>query len=378
MKPLPEVNQQDLYAAIDVIQVLQECATRTALEAAIGELLIPLLNVDCFGCSWMDFDIPTENVKIDKTFLAVNVDEREHKAFEALSSYHRTIHHLLATNPLPVLATGVDLPADDFVLNRARFVADNPDFPIEKHTRFSQVHSQIVIANPPDFTLASAFCRTNPDTGTFIPRDVHLASLLQPSLVAALKSLAIQEALSSTEALVGALTSVPEPICVVNANRRVQFSNASARQLLGLAEGQPLTAEIAAGLSSRGAINHSLTIEIAQFNKRRHHAAGATTYRVEQIPIYLQHVDLELLKFIPVDPGLVAAIARMQACHLTAKEIEVALFIRSGLARKAIARQLFISVNTVKAHLKNIHAKLGTGSRAELVATLNAHAMQAG
>ena len=77
MKPLPEVNQQDLYAAIDVIQVLQECATRTALEAAIGELLIPLLNVDCFGCSWMDFDIPTENVKIDKTFLAVNVDERD-------------------------------------------------------------------------------------------------------------------------------------------------------------------------------------------------------------------------------------------------------------------------------------------------------------
>ena len=378
MKTFPEVSREDLYATIDVIQALQECTTRTALEATIGECIIPLLDVDCFGCSWMEFDIPTENANIGKTFLAVNVDEREHEAFEALSSYHNTIHHLLATNPLPVLATGVDLPADDFVLNRARFVADNPDYPIEKHTRFSQVHSQIVIANPPDFTLASAFCRTNPDTGTFTPRDVHLASLLQPSLVAALKSIAIQEALNSTAALVSALTSVPEPICVINANRQVQFSNASARHLLGLAEGQPLTPKIAACLSSRGAINHSLTMEIAQFNARKHHAVGATTFRVEQIPLYLEHGDLELLKFIPVDAGLVAAIARMEASHLTAKEIEVALFIRSGLARKAIARQLFISVNTVKAHLKNIHAKLGTGSRAELVACLNAHTVLEG
>lgn len=186
-----------------------------------------------------------------------------------------------------------------------------------------------------------------------------------------IKGTAIQEALSTTEALVHALTSVPEPICVINAERKVQLSNSSACRLFGLVEGGHLSQEIAACLSNSDESSQLPSIEIMHFNSPKHHSVGETTFRVEQIPIFLEHVDVELLEFIAVDANLVAAIAQLEESQLTSKEIEVALFIRSGLASKAIARQLFISVNTVKSHLKKIHSKLGTRSRAELVARLN-------
>jgi len=39
-----------------------------------------------------------------------------------------------------------------------------------------------------------------------------------------------------------------------------------------------------------------------------------------------------------------------------------------GLPNKEIARRLFISVDTVKSHVKHLYAKLGTLDRRDLVA----------
>ncbi|HXX53077.1 MAG TPA: helix-turn-helix transcriptional regulator, partial [Thermodesulfovibrionales bacterium] len=44
---------------------------------------------------------------------------------------------------------------------------------------------------------------------------------------------------------------------------------------------------------------------------------------------------------------------------LTPKEIEVCALIRIGLSNKEIASRLFLSVETVEKHRKNIRRKLG-------------------
>lgn len=51
------------------------------------------------------------------------------------------------------------------------------------------------------------------------------------------------------------------------------------------------------------------------------------------------------------------AIAEAQQWHLTARESEVWLLRRSGYSRKQIATDLYIALDTVKKHLKNIQSK---------------------
>jgi LuxR family maltose regulon positive regulatory protein len=53
---------------------------------------------------------------------------------------------------------------------------------------------------------------------------------------------------------------------------------------------------------------------------------------------------------------------------LTTREVEVLKFIRAGSSNQDIAKQLVISIPTVKRHISNIYAKLGVKSRTQAVA----------
>jgi DNA-binding CsgD family transcriptional regulator len=57
--------------------------------------------------------------------------------------------------------------------------------------------------------------------------------------------------------------------------------------------------------------------------------------------------------------------------HLTAREKEILLLIVTGKTQVAIAKELFISLATVKTHTANIYSKLGINSRFELFAKLS-------
>jgi DNA-binding CsgD family transcriptional regulator len=52
---------------------------------------------------------------------------------------------------------------------------------------------------------------------------------------------------------------------------------------------------------------------------------------------------------------------------LTPQELQVAQLVRRGLSNRDVAAQLFVSPRTVDFHLRNVYAKKGVASRAELV-----------
>ena len=52
---------------------------------------------------------------------------------------------------------------------------------------------------------------------------------------------------------------------------------------------------------------------------------------------------------------------------LTEKEYEIALELYEGISNKAIAEKHFISINTVKSHVKNIYSKLDVHHRTALI-----------
>lgn len=59
---------------------------------------------------------------------------------------------------------------------------------------------------------------------------------------------------------------------------------------------------------------------------------------------------------------------------LTPREIEILSLLEQGLSNKEIAEKIFLSVDTVKFHIKNIYLKLQVSSRAELIAKYRNHA----
>ncbi len=87
--------------------------------------------------------------------------------------------------------------------------------------------------------------------------------------------------------------------------------------------------------------------------------------------------DLRLLDML--QPAFVAALARAhvapraQSCtlnawadRLTSRELETAGLVITGQPDKAIARELDISITTVRSHLKSMYRKLGVNSRTAL------------
>jgi DNA-binding CsgD family transcriptional regulator len=59
---------------------------------------------------------------------------------------------------------------------------------------------------------------------------------------------------------------------------------------------------------------------------------------------------------------------------LTSAELRVAELVCAGHSRIAVARRLYISVNTVGTHLSSIYAKLQVNSRMQLLLALQATA----
>jgi LuxR family maltose regulon positive regulatory protein len=57
---------------------------------------------------------------------------------------------------------------------------------------------------------------------------------------------------------------------------------------------------------------------------------------------------------------------------LSEREIEVLRLIADGLTNQEVANRLYLSLHTVKAHARNIYAKLGVGSRTQAVARARA------
>jgi DNA-binding CsgD family transcriptional regulator len=75
---------------------------------------------------------------------------------------------------------------------------------------------------------------------------------------------------------------------------------------------------------------------------------------------------------VTVEPAKSAQIAPIivEAYSLTPREQEITRAVARGLSNPEIAAELYLSPHTVRDHLKAIFAKVGVGSRGELVAKL--------
>ena len=77
-----------------------------------------------------------------------------------------------------------------------------------------------------------------------------------------------------------------------------------------------------------------------------------------------------------VEQDLTTARANGEKCHLVEKpspaELAVLRCLASGLSRREIGARLYISLNTVKTHTRELYRKVGASSRADAVARAEA------
>jgi two-component system NarL family response regulator len=97
-------------------------------------------------------------------------------------------------------------------------------------------------------------------------------------------------------------------------------------------------------------------------------AAGASGYLLKSIPsIQLEaavRAVIEGRQYLP--PAVAERLAERAAFQaLTARELEILALIARGLSNKDVARVLAANEFTVKAHVRNILAKLGVKTRTE-------------
>ncbi len=110
-------------------------------------------------------------------------------------------------------------------------------------------------------------------------------------------------------------------------------------------------------------------------------AAGAGGYvlKLAEPDTVVEAIRRALAGELYIDPAVTGpiarrAVARSEPDPLTPREREVLGLIARGLTNRQIAEELVVSINTVETHRRHILEKLGTRSRAELVA----YAMQHG
>ncbi|SEL68757.1 response regulator [Parapedobacter koreensis] len=108
--------------------------------------------------------------------------------------------------------------------------------------------------------------------------------------------------------------------------------------------------------------------------------AGASGYLLKNTP--LPQLEERLLEVLNGGSVMSPHVARMVIGHfnpfldkedtaeverLTPREIEIVAMLQNGDSYKQVAEKFFISVDTVKFHIRNIYGKLQINSRAELI-----------
>lgn len=71
-------------------------------------------------------------------------------------------------------------------------------------------------------------------------------------------------------------------------------------------------------------------------------------------------------------PSHVVTTSSANECELTARELDVLVLLAQGNGNQVIAEKLFVSVTTVKTHLRNINIKLASRNRTEAIANARA------
>lgn len=181
----------------------------------------------------------------------------------------------------------------------------------------------------------------------------------------------VAEAENGTEALDVARREKPEVMLV-----DIKLPDISGIEVVRRLKSDPETAEIqaimltvyddleiAAEAIRAGAIGYILK------DCGREQLLKAINSAAEGVPLVASSITRELVAVLRSQGGLVTSLKDKDdpLLSLTDRETDVLRLVAKGYSNKAVARELGITLSTVKTHLRNIFRKLGVEDRAQVI-----------
>lgn len=169
-------------------------------------------------------------------------------------------------------------------------------------------------------------------------------------------------------------SEVHSAFALVSLDHRVIFRNLEFSRLLPIHTSQGLPQEIAAELKENASQYNPPYDSVSAAKDLAFVILPQGVFRLEVS--FLNHSDecgdlCLLLQLTPVVEPFSRINLLFQEGSLTRREMEIASLIRCGMDDQQIGARLFISIHTVKNHIKNVHQKLNVHNRGQLVAVLN-------
>lgn len=362
---LPE---EDYLAILDNIKKFYECKTRAEIQQTFQDQLIPMLNATSGIVAWGNPEIAQF-----KLICSANMSDNDEKIFFEYIP-HNNLSKQMGVRGRSVLAYDLDLPREEYVEERNKYLKDRPGGESENYSYIKQISTAMVTVNIPEVTLGIGIHRLFPNTSPFTLREARMLELLSPHILHSIQTVILREELAQYKSLATKLSEVESAVALVTESSRIVFCNKPFKDLFLLKEGGRLPKAMGDLVNREVARNNPpYDVETSAIELPFYEHEGAL-YRLELTGLGendQESEDLWLLWMKPAIEPFSKMNRRMQEAGLTKREMEICVLVKDGILDEDAASRLFISVHTVRNHIKSIHRKLNVNTRGQLVALLN-------
>ena len=363
------LSEQDYLDILGLIEKFNECQTRAELKNALVSHLLPKFKAQAMLYAWIDPDWK-EHQLIDT--IGIDPDDET------------PLQKFLTIDPLPeklldhsrtVVSYDTDLPRDVVQNKICQFLKDNPQFKPGEDSWFFKFRTSLITVDLPDPSVGMGLHRMIPNDQSWSLRELRMLELLRPHLLQTIKTIFLSQELAEYKSMIEETLGNSSTATVLTApDQRIIYFNRAFQELFHTSGVASLPDDLIT------LINHELSKYDPPFNLEDA-KIEIPFYRLDQQVFRLQITMLRgrelaedrslLIRLKPVLESYSKINLLMQEAGLSGREMEIASFIRCGAADKTISTALFISIHTVKNHVKNIYKKLDIHTRPQLVALLN-------
>jgi DNA-binding CsgD family transcriptional regulator len=365
IKPI-SLSEQDYLDILGLIERFNECQTRVELKDALVSHLLPKFKAQAMLYAWID------------------PDWKEHQLIDTIGispEDEKPLQQFLALDPLPgklfnhsrtVVAYDTDLPRDVAQGKIGEFLKDNPQFKPTEDSWFSRFRTSLITVDLPDPSVGMGLHRMVPHDQPWSLRELRMLELLRPHLLQTIKTLFLSQKLVEYKSMIEeTLGNSSTATVLAGSDRRIIYFNPAFQELFHSSAGESLPEDLVS------LIDHELSKYDPPFNIEDA-KIEIPFYKLARQVFRLQITTLKeaeerslLIRLKPVVESYTKINLFLQEAGLSGREMEIASFIRNGADDKTISLEIFLSIHTVRNHVKSIYKKLDVHTRPQLVALLN-------